>query len=203
MGSQGDASSSDASPDSIDRWNRYTKLGPFFSASSFDRNFRPNNNQTFIVYVKSTLVLYRKGLCGFFPVLGFALEEKLRGAKCCKYYGPEGVIATPAYKKDTRKTSPYLAPQRNHSASGRDNGGTLSNCDRFHNNQNLLVQYLVDCCLRVALIYIIHRSIPYAWEGEFGCSNAKKDLTHRPQDPPSNMLTVVTIRKDYGIASSS
>ena len=62
-----------------------------FSASSFDRNFRPNNNQTFIVYVKSTLVLYRKGLCGFFPVLGFALEEKLRGAKCCKYYGPEGV----------------------------------------------------------------------------------------------------------------
>ena len=64
-----------------------------FSASSFDRNFRPNNNQTFIVYVKSTLVLYRKGLCGFFPVLGFALEEKLRGAKCCKYYGPEGVHA--------------------------------------------------------------------------------------------------------------
>ena len=36
-----------------------------FSASSFDCNFRPNNNQTFIVYVKSTLVLYRKALCGF------------------------------------------------------------------------------------------------------------------------------------------
>ena len=91
LGSQGGASLSEASPDSIDRWNRYTKLGPFFSASSFDRNFRPNNNQTFIVYVKSTLVLYRKGLCGFSPVLGFALEEKLRGAKCCKFYGPEGV----------------------------------------------------------------------------------------------------------------
>ena len=89
--SQGGASSSEASPDSIDRWNQYTKLGPFFSASSFDRNFRPNNIQTFIVYVKSTLVLYRKGLCGFFPVLRFALEEKLRGAKCCKFYGPEGV----------------------------------------------------------------------------------------------------------------
>ena len=42
--------------------------------------------------MKSTLVLYRKGLCGFFPVLGLALEEKLRGAKCCKYYGPEGVM---------------------------------------------------------------------------------------------------------------
>ena len=27
----------------------------------------------------------------FFLVLGFALEEKLRGAKCCKFYGPEGV----------------------------------------------------------------------------------------------------------------
>ena len=94
LGSQGGASSSDASPDSIDCWNWYAKLGPFFSASSFDRNFRPNNNQTFIVYVKSTLVVYRKGLCGFFPVLGFVLEEKLRGAKCCKYYGPEGVVVT-------------------------------------------------------------------------------------------------------------
>ena len=62
-----------------------------FSASSFNHNFRPNNNQTFIVYVKSTLVLYRKGLCGFFPVLGFALEEKLCGANCCKFYGPERV----------------------------------------------------------------------------------------------------------------
>ena len=57
-------------------------LDPFF-ASSFNCNFRPNNNQTFIVYVKSTLVLYRKGICGYF------LEEKLRGAKCCKFYGPE------------------------------------------------------------------------------------------------------------------
>ena len=56
-----------------------------FSASSFDHNFRPNNNQTFIVYEKSTLVLYTKGLCGFFLVLGFALEEKLCGAKCCKF----------------------------------------------------------------------------------------------------------------------
>ena len=62
-----------------------------FSASSFDCNFRPNNNQTFILYVKSTLVLYRKCLCGLFPVLGFALEETLCGAKCCKFYGPEGV----------------------------------------------------------------------------------------------------------------
>ena len=100
MGPQGGASSSEASPDSIDCWNWYTKLGPFFSASSFDRNFRPNNNQTFIVYVKSTLVLYRKGLCRFFPVLGFALEEKLHGAKCCIYYGPEGV-------QDSAKSSPF------------------------------------------------------------------------------------------------
>ena len=89
LGSQGGATLSEASPDSIDRWNWYTKLGPFFSASSFDCNFRPNNNQTFIVYVKSTLVLYRNGLCA---VWGFTLEEKLRGAKCCKFYGPEGVL---------------------------------------------------------------------------------------------------------------
>ena len=92
LGSQGGASLSEASPDSMDRWNQYTKLGPFFSASSFDCNFRPNNNQTFIVYVKSTLVLYRKGLCGFFPVLGFPLEEKLCRAKCYKFCRPEGIF---------------------------------------------------------------------------------------------------------------
>ena len=80
LGSKGGASLSEASPDSMDHWNWYTRLGPFFSASSFNRNFQPNDNQTFIVYAKSTQVLYRKGLCGFYPVLGFALEEKLCGA---------------------------------------------------------------------------------------------------------------------------
>ena len=64
LGSQGGASLSEVSPDSMDRWNWYTKLGPFFSTSSLDCNFWPNDNQTFIVYVKSTLVLYRMGLCG-------------------------------------------------------------------------------------------------------------------------------------------
>ena len=49
-------------------------LDPFFT-SSFDCNFQPNDNQTFIVYTKNTLVLYRKGLYDFFLVLGFALEE--------------------------------------------------------------------------------------------------------------------------------
>ena len=91
LGSQGSASSSEASPDSMDHWNQCTKLGPFL-VSSFNHNFQPNNNQTFIVYPKSTLVLYRKGLCGFFQVLGFILEVKLCGKKCCKYYRPEEVI---------------------------------------------------------------------------------------------------------------
>ena len=61
-----------------------------FSASSFNCNFWPNDNQTLIVYVKSRLVLYRKGLCCFF---GFGIHpgRKLHGKKCCKYYGPEGV----------------------------------------------------------------------------------------------------------------
>ena len=45
----------------IDRLVKYH----LFSTSSFNFNFRPNDNQTFIVYAKSTLVLYRKGLCGF------------------------------------------------------------------------------------------------------------------------------------------
>ena len=52
--------------------------------------------------MKSTLVVYRKGLCGFFLVLGFALEEKLRGTKCCKYYGPEGVLARSSGRKVER-----------------------------------------------------------------------------------------------------
>ena len=38
---------------------------PFFT-SSFDHNFGRDDNQTFNVYAESTLVLYRKGLCGFF-----------------------------------------------------------------------------------------------------------------------------------------
>ena len=42
-------------------------LDPFFT-SSFDHNFRTNDNQTFIVYAKSTLVLYRRGLCVFFSL---------------------------------------------------------------------------------------------------------------------------------------
>ena len=39
LGSQGGVSSLEASPDSMDHWNRYTKLGPFFATSSFDHNF--------------------------------------------------------------------------------------------------------------------------------------------------------------------
>ena len=75
LGSEGGASLLEASPDSIDHWHQYTKLGPFF-ASSFNHNFQPNNNQTFIVYVKSTLVLYRKGLCGF-PSFGICPGRKV------------------------------------------------------------------------------------------------------------------------------
>ena len=81
LGSQGGASSSEASPDSMDHWNWYTKLGPFFSTSSFDHNFRPNDNQTFIVYVKSTLVLYRKGLCGFSFSFGIHPGRKVTWSK--------------------------------------------------------------------------------------------------------------------------
>ena len=65
LGSQGGTSLLEASPDSMDHWNWYAKLGPVFT-SSVDHNFPANNNQTFIVYAKSTLVLVRKGLCGFF-----------------------------------------------------------------------------------------------------------------------------------------
>ena len=66
LGSQGGASLSDTSPDSMDHWNWYTKLGPLFPPLLFYCNFRPNDNQTFIVSVKSTQVPCRKGLCGFF-----------------------------------------------------------------------------------------------------------------------------------------
>ena len=63
LGLLGGASSSEESPDSMDHSNQYAKLGPFF-ASSFGCNFPTNDNQTFIVYMKSMLILFRKGLCG-------------------------------------------------------------------------------------------------------------------------------------------
>ena len=91
-------------------------------ASSFDHNFQPNDNQTFIVYAKSTLGLYRKGLCGFFLVLGFALEEKLHGKKCCKYFGPEGVYIKGAnillYIKGAEKM--FVVCASNQTGSSRD-----------------------------------------------------------------------------------
>ena len=41
--------------------------------------------------MKSTLVVYRKGLCGFFPVPKFAWENVLCQTKCSHYFAPEGV----------------------------------------------------------------------------------------------------------------
>ena len=63
----------------------------FFQTSSFDCNFPGNDNQTFNVYTESTLSIYRKGLCSFFLVLKFAMEDFLCRIKCCEYFGPEGV----------------------------------------------------------------------------------------------------------------
>ena len=37
-----------------------------FWTSSFDHNFSINDNQTFNIYMESTLSMYRKGLCTFF-----------------------------------------------------------------------------------------------------------------------------------------
>ena len=77
-------------------WFFSDNYDPFFT-SSFNHNFGRNDNQTFNVSVESTLVLYRKGLCGFSLVLKFPLEEKLCCAKYCEYFRPEGV--------HTKKTS--------------------------------------------------------------------------------------------------
>ena len=72
LGSQGGTSLLEASPDLMDCWNQYAKLRSFFT-SSFDHNFPTNENQPFIVYTKSTLVLVRKGLCGFY---GFGIHPR-------------------------------------------------------------------------------------------------------------------------------
>ena len=88
LGSQGGASLLEASPDCVDHWNWHSKLGHFFT-SSFNCNFLTNDNQIFIVYMKSTLVLFRKAYVDF-SVLGFTLEEKLCGDKCHKFYRTRG-----------------------------------------------------------------------------------------------------------------
>ena len=43
----------------------------------------------------------------FFPVLGFTLEERLCGKKCCKHFGPEGVQNKTKGEKAV-KTSVYI-----------------------------------------------------------------------------------------------
>ena len=60
------ASLSEPSPNSIICSNCHAKLLPCFPTPSFDHNFGTNDTQTFNVYVESTLVLYRKGLCDSF-----------------------------------------------------------------------------------------------------------------------------------------
>ena len=90
MGSQGDASSSEVSPDSMDRWNWYTKLGPFFLplllTITFDQMTIKHS-----LYMQTYTSTIQKEPVVFFKVLGFTLEEKLQGKKCCEYYRPEGV----------------------------------------------------------------------------------------------------------------
>ena len=66
LGHGGGASSLETSPSSIVHSNWYAKVWPFFHTSSFDCNFPGNDNQTFNVYMESTLSIYRKGLCSFF-----------------------------------------------------------------------------------------------------------------------------------------
>ena len=80
LGSQGGASSSEASPDSMDCWNWYTKLGPFF-ASSFDCNFQPNDNQTFTVYAKKYTSTIQKGPMWFFSGFGIRSGTKVMWSK--------------------------------------------------------------------------------------------------------------------------
>ena len=41
--------------------------------------------------MESTLSIYRKGLCSFYLVLKFDLEDFVCRKKCCDYFGPEGV----------------------------------------------------------------------------------------------------------------
>ena len=44
------------------------------------------------MYMQKVPFLCTERAVWFFLVLGFALEEKLCGAKCFKFYGPEGVL---------------------------------------------------------------------------------------------------------------
>ena len=56
-----------------------------------------------LMYMQKVPFLCTGRACVFFLVLGFALEEKLHGAKCCKFYRPEGV---PILYSPTRTITP-------------------------------------------------------------------------------------------------
>ena len=55
--------------------------------------------------MKSTLILYRKGLCGFFSDPKFAWENFLCQTKCSYYFGPEGVVHTNSRHGSGHKTT--------------------------------------------------------------------------------------------------
>ena len=67
-----------------------------FFTPFFDYNFPPNNNQTFIVYAKSTLVLVRKGLCGFF-IFGICPRRKVTWSKVLQVLRTRGSIILHKY----------------------------------------------------------------------------------------------------------
>ena len=76
LGSQGGASSSEESPDSMDCWNQYTKLGHFFLPLLLTITFDQMTIKHSLYTQKYTSTI-QKGPLWFFQFLGFALEEKL------------------------------------------------------------------------------------------------------------------------------
>ena len=66
-----------------------TQTWNLFSTSSFDHNFQPNDNQTFTVNTKSTLVLYRKSLC-VFSGFGICPRRKVMWKKVLRVFRTRG-----------------------------------------------------------------------------------------------------------------
>ena len=66
LGLQGGASSLEVSPNSMDHWNWHAKLGPFFSLLLLTVTFEQMTIKHSL-YMSNIQVLFRKGLCGFFP----------------------------------------------------------------------------------------------------------------------------------------
>ena len=80
LGSQGGASFSKASPDSIDRWNQYARLGPFFCLFFQLQLLTKQQSNIHCIHEKYSSTI-QKGPMWFFPSFGIRPGRKVTWSK--------------------------------------------------------------------------------------------------------------------------